>query len=458
LREKQEYFWGTYDNYVFIPKDRAVQHGDDPPEPLYERTGGQNLYQNFENRLTRTRHLVTRRQAQMEWAHTRRLHSIFYGVFPQMKTFEDLDKERSKTLRARYDGALSANAALQNLLKREAGRDDAMKLMGSDAFLTITTGERDFTRADALWVYMNGQGENYSLNDVSLSTDMFVREEVSAEETFKIEGIPLRPYFFDGPKLRTTKTKVGLYQISSTMEEWAEDLLSRLRERKAQVGRPLKPYEIAPIFMANPEWVNDDTGLIGQCHTDTAGTRSNITVMLVSNDRKLANKMADTCNVTVIRLDPQEFVRIATCHELTVTAGIDTRFLKEYGHNADHVYVDTGSVAASASKLVEEDGVFFHRTVRSSGWEDGTRTSHVTLTQVRRKTLRVQTHRPQSRPRLWRQTSRPHESVYSSHDSWRSARSKRSDDSSWWRAEQPPPMPTRDVNIPGSYPISPKGS
>lgn len=455
LREKQEYFWGTYDNMVFVPKDRAVHNSDDPPEPLYERTGGQNLYQNFENRLTRTRHLVTRRQAHMEWAHTRRLHSIFNGVFPHMKTFDALDRERSKTLRARYDGALSANAALQNLLKREAGREDAMKLMGSDAFITVTTGERDFTRDDALWVYLNGQGENYSLRDVSLSDDMFVREEVSAEETFKVEGLPLRPYFLGGSKLRTTKTKVGLYQISSTMEEWAEDLLSRLREEKARMGRPLKPMEIAPIFMANPEWVNDDTGLIGLCHSQMSGPMVRESVVLVSSDKKLANKMADTCNVKVIRLDPQEFARLASLHGLELDHKVDPAFLKEYGIKEDHVYIDTGSLSASASKLTEEDGVFYRRDVLSSGWEEGTRTSHVTLTPVKRRRLRTEVHKPRLRPRVWRQTSRPHESVYSSHDSWKSTRSRRSEDSSWWRAERPPPLPARSIkDVPGAYPAS----
>nr|UYL94519.1 MAG: hypothetical protein [Leptosphaeria biglobosa narnavirus 3] len=456
LREKQEYFWGTYDHLVFIPKDRSVHNSDDPPPPLYEKTGGQNLYQNFENRLVRTRHLVTRRQAQMEWAHTRRLHSIFHGVFPSVKEFEALDSERSKRLRARYDGALSANSALQNLLRREGGRQDAIELMGSENFLTVTTGERDFTRADAEWVYMNGQGENFSLRDVSLSEDMFVRSEVSAEETFKVEGIPLRPYFSDGPRLRTTKTKVGLYQISSTMEEWAEDLLSRLIAERDVKHRPLRPEEIAPIFLANPEWVNDDTGLIGLCHTQTSNANIRQTVTLVSSDRKLANKMANTCNVEVIRLDPQQFVAQAASRGIPISHDTDTSFLKEVGVLTEFVYVDTGSVSASAVNMAEEEGVIYTRTVRTSEWRGDRRVSHITLAEMRKTRLRKEVHRPQTRPRVWRQTSRPHESVYSSHSSWKSSRTRASESSSWWRAGTPPLLPSRDVqNIPGAYPPSP---
>jgi len=212
LREKQEYFWGTYAEKVFVPKAGAVVSTDQPPMPLYEMTGGQNRYQNFENRLLRTRHVVTRKQALVEWSHTRRLQSIFQSLFPKMETFAMIDKDRNMTMRNRYDGALNANSALQRLLRREAGASDAQELMGSDNFYTLTVGKRDFTRDDALWVYINGQGENYSLNDVSLSEDIFVREEVSVEETYKVGGIPLRPYFQCGEKLRPTRIKVGLYR------------------------------------------------------------------------------------------------------------------------------------------------------------------------------------------------------------------------------------------------------
>nr|QTP72365.1 hypothetical protein [Botrytis cinerea binarnavirus 5] len=443
LREKQEYFWGTYDNFVFVPRESAVTNGLTPPEPLYERTGGQNLYQNFENRLIRTRHIVTRRQAQVEWEHTRRLESIFHGVFDNMEKFSSLDKERSKTLRARYDGALNANAALQNLLNREAGRGDAMKLMGSDNFLTVTSGKLDFTREDASWVYMNGQGENYSLRDVSLSEDMFVREEVSLEETFKVGGLPLRPFMVTGAKQRLTKTKVGLYNISSTMEEWAEDLIGRLLTERSLRGRPLRPVELGPIFMVNPEWVNDDTGLIGKCHelfSNSKGARQE--VCLVSGDRKLANKMAETCNVKVIRLSPQEFVRLARLDGIEISSNTPLSFMERHVGKRQ-ILVDTGSVSAASTKMVEERGVQYNRVVRSTGWSGHTRISEVTLSRVYRVNMRLETHVPVTRPKIWRSGSRPGESVYSSHESWKETRSGRSSSSSWWRTGSTPELPSR---------------
>nr|UYL94517.1 MAG: hypothetical protein [Leptosphaeria biglobosa narnavirus 2] len=443
LREKQEYFWGTYAEKVFIPKAGGVTNDDEPPPPLYEQTGGQNRYQNFENRLLRTRHVVTRKQAQVEWAHTRRLQSIFLCLFDKMEVFERIDKDRSRTMRARYDNALAANSALQNLLRREAGQSDAMKLMGSDNFYTLTVGKRDFTRADAEWVYLNGQGESYSLHDVSLSEDIFVREEVSVEETFKVGGIPLRPYFSCGEQLRPTKIKVGLYNINQTMEEWSENLLERLRNERDRLGRPLRPSEMGPICDQDREWVNDDSGLIAQAHRVTSGTKASYKVVLVSRDRRLANQMAETCNATVIRLDPREFVRLAHSHGYAIDANIPTEFLKEYGVDGDVILTDSGAISAASVRMVEENGVIHHRSVLETGWYQGHRFSRISLTKVWKTRLMKEIHRPVTRPRIWRSGSRPHESAYSSHSSWkRSVRSSRTD-SSWWRGSTSPTLTTR---------------
>jgi hypothetical protein len=360
------------------------------------------------------------------------------SLFDKMETFELIDKDRSRTARARYDDALSANTALQNLLRREAGLKDASILMGSSNFYTLTVGRRDFTRDDAMWVYMNGQGENYSLNDVALSEDIFVREEVSVEETFKVGGLPLKPYYSCGEVLQPTRTKVGLYQISQSMEEWSENLLERLKNERAALGRPLLPSEVGPICDQDREWVNDDTGLIAQAHRITSGSKAVYKVVLVSSDRRLANQMAETCNATVIRLHPREFVRLAYLSGIEISADMTTDFLKEAGVTGDVILTDTGSVSAAASAVVEERGELLTRTVHETGWSHGHRFSKVTLTKVKKTRLVKEIHRPVTRPRIWRSGSRPYESAYSSHSSWSESRRSSRSDSSWWRGEAPP--------------------
>jgi hypothetical protein len=375
--------------------------------------------------------------------HTQRLQSIFFSLFKTMEEFALIDKSRSMTARARYDSALNANTALQNLLKREAGEKDAQQLMGSSNFYTLTVGRRDFTQSDADWVYLNGQGEYFSLRDVSLSEDIFVRDEVSVEETFKVGRIPLRPFTSSGQRTRMTKTSIGLYRINSSMEEWSEDLLERLKSERDRLGRPLRPQEVGPICDANPEWVNDDSGLIARCHRDTAGDKASYEVALISGDRRLANQMAETCNVTVKRLSPREFARTATDFGIQLEAGMNPYFLRKRGVRSDFIYIDTGAISAASVPLVEEAGITYHRQVHHTGWDGDRRFSKVTLTKLPKTRLLEEVHQPVRRPRIWRSGSRPHESAYSSHSSWKgSLRTSRSDQS-WWRSGNPPPLTAR---------------
>jgi len=420
LRDKQEYFWGTYDNLVFIPDPNLVNTSEDPPPPLYKMTGGQNRYQNFENRLLRTRHVVTRKRALVEWSHTRRLQRIFNGVFTSMKEITDYDRDRSSVSRARYEGALNANSALVNLLRREANHLDAQRMMGDKNFTTLTVGRRDLTRYDTEWVYLNGQGEVYSLRDVLLSEDIFVRSEVSEEETFKVGGIILHPFQLHGSTPTVTKTKVGLYKINHSMEEWSENLLQRLIDRRSTLGRPLTNQEIEPICNQDREWVNDDSGLIGRCHNEVSSAKALQTVALVSGDRRLANQMAETCNVTVLRVDPHQYV-VRQVRSGSEPGTEDPQLLKAAGMKGfDTVYVDTGSISAHAARMVEEESILYTRLVNDTGWSGNHRFTSVTLKRADvPKRIQFEVHRPVIRPKVWRSTSRSHSSVYSSHSSWR---------------------------------------
>jgi hypothetical protein len=442
LREKQEYFWGTYDNYVFVPKSHlSIKKDGEIPTPLYTATGGSNRYQNYENRLVRTRHVLTRRAATVEWEHSLRLRNIFLGLYESMEEHAATEKDRKSVLRAQYDNALNANSALSNLLRREASLVDLHRMLGDKSFHTLTVGQRYFTREDAMYIYLDGQGENYSFRDVTFSEDIFVREEVSSEETFKVGGIPLRPILRKGGELRPTQTRVGLYQINSSMEEWSESLLSRLQLKKVELGRPLRPYEMGPICDEDPEWVNDDRGLIARCHRETSSTFLGERVALISGDRRLANQMAETCNVIVFRYRPKDY--IAICLEK------DLSFQEEHPELIEHLgpkyrgrlYLDTGSLAADASHLYQDEDTdkVFKRTVLDTGWENGSRFTRVSLVETKRvRRLHAERHEPVLRPRIWRSGSRPYESAYSSHSSWRHSLPSQSSESSWWG-----PRPTR---------------
>lgn len=276
------------------------------------------------------------------------------------------------------------------------------------------------------------------MRDISLSEDIFVREEVSSEETFKVSGLPLKPIIGGVGNIRLTVSKVGLYQINSTMEEWAEDLLSRLVSERSALGRPLTPQEVGPICDKDPEWVNDDSGLIAQCLRSVSDSTVGHTVALISGDRRLGNQMAETCNVTVVRIRPRDYA--VACYR----EGLDPklphmRVLQMHvGYRLNLVLVDTGSISADAVHMAEEDNRIFKRSVTQTGWQNGRRFSKINLVEATaRQRFKTEAHRPVSRPRVWRQGSRPAESVYSSHSSWKRS-TTRSSNSSWWRNGPPP--------------------
>jgi len=287
---------------------------------------------------------------------------------------------------------------------------------------------------------VNGQGENYSLRDITLSEDIFVREEVSAEETFKIQGLPLRPYIGTGERIYSTKTKVGLYQISTTMEEWSENLLGRLITSRDRLNRPLEPHEVGPICDIDPEWVNDDSVIIAQCHRECSGPMAKYSVILISDDRRLANQMAETCNVSVLRIRSRDYVAACTNAHLDPKMKHMEILTNKVKIREARVYIDTGSISANAVHLTEEDNKIILRKVQHTGWIDHHRYTRVHLNPVQMPSrFKTEMHRPVSRPKFWRSGSRPVESVYSSHSSWNRS-SSNSSNSSWWRPShhQPP--------------------
>jgi len=324
--------------------------------------------------------------------------------------------------------ALSSNSALQNLLRREATYEDARKLMGDKAFRTLTVGRRDFTMLDALWIYNNGQGEHYSLNDLTLSEELFVREEVSVEETFKVAGIVLRPIPSHGPVVDVvTRTRVGLYEISQGMEEWADELLLALKSKRDELGHPLGPEESGPIYDERPEWVNDDSGLIARCLKDTSNLNAKVgKVLLISGDRRLANQMAQTCNVQVMRIRPLDYLTVCK-HPYTAKAVVDedlSPYIRGGLPIGCPVYPDTGSISAVAATLGEETeqpDQLFQRTVTETGWSaEGRRYSRCILRKIdRARFFRVWPYKPKLRPKAFRSYSRPSSSIYSG-KSWRS--------------------------------------
>jgi hypothetical protein len=404
LSDKQEYLHGTYAGMIFAPKYsyKDVQLETLPP-PLIESTGGANRFNATLNRLVRTKHLVTRSSALREWEYSKTIRSRLLSRLPTER-FESEDVARKQHLKRAFGSALCANTAFANLLARDATWKDVQTLMGSDKHITLTSGTPEFTYYDAQWLASGGKYENFSIEDLTITEDLHSREDVSEEQTFKVGGLQLRPIVGDTIKAIRTTTKIGLYEINTSMHEWAELLYRRLLEHR-EGEKPLPRDVVLTEIMKDPEWVNDDTGLIEMCLqlTKTLHQRS-ARVVLVSMDKRLANQMSNTCNVQVERLHPISYIMkmrefgLDPINDRASAKTIIGRLVpsRERNDPVREVYVDTGSVAHVLSNLEEygqgESTHVMRREHLSTGvGKDGHRWTKYVLREIPRAALSLNT-------------------------------------------------------------------
>jgi len=403
LSDKQEYLHGTYSNMIFAPKYsyKDVQMGK-LPAPLIESPGGANRFNASLNRLVRTKHLVTRSVALREWEYSKTIRARLLSRL-ETSRFESEDYLRKVELRRRFGDALNANTAFANMLSRNATWKDVETLIGSENHITLTSGAPEFTYYDAQWLASGAKYENFSIEDLTITEDLHSRDDVSEEQTFKVGGLVLRPMVGNQIRRIETTTRVGLYEINRSMEEWAEATYRRLLEHRVD-GKPIPRDAVLTEIMKDPEWVNDDTGLIGLCLRDTRSLHQrSARVVLVSMDKRLANQMSNTCNVQVERLHPLSYIMKMRWHEKDPIHDRDLALsllgpdipARERSDPIRAFYVDTGSVAHILSNLEEyaegaTDSVM-RREHLSNGFLNGKRQTQYVLREIPKSALVLNT-------------------------------------------------------------------
>jgi hypothetical protein len=360
LRLKRAYLHVTYGANVAVPQlPLRIPNRIVDPEPLYMALGGTSLLQGVENRLVQCGKILTKTAANSEIAVTHRNLVSLFGDYPLEYVGREL-KLSSRLARERFEGALSAHSAIQRLLRREANDEDFIRaltgkfLCGSAATQTLTVSACD-------WVHQGGRGEAFVASDLLRSEDMYLTDEVSMESSLRVGGIPITPRLTQNlSKTVETIAKVGLWQITKAKEEWAEDIVSRLSLLRSE-GKILSYQDVFPIFYDHREWVRDDSLLIRRA-TDIAADLSSASILLVSDDIRLARVMAKTSGLPIVVTRPVDVIRrvkptmIDDSWKLSVSEAIGF----PAKHNVydrvlppifDEVLIDTGSVAAAAQKV-----------------------------------------------------------------------------------------------------------
>jgi len=437
LRDRQEYLHGTYAAKIFIPtREYKDSFAEKLPEPLIVASAGSNMFASFEHRLERTRHVVTRSDAEREWENTLRIRERLlrrYKTTVESEARQSFDRKRA---RAEFGNALNANVAFSHLLDRKGTIEDVIQLTSRN-FHVVNCGTTGFTKWDAEWLFLGGKAESFSIDDLSFSEDLFLRKEISEDENLRVGSIPLLPLVESNKRVMTTTT-VGLYQIGSGMFEWAANLAERLEKLRDVKGRPLTADDALQEYERDPEWVNDDTLIISRCRRDTAHlSKTTCSVILVSADRRLGNQLANSCGVAVYRVDPREYIPWSLRPELGPSSREDPFVMQSYfarmvAPAPVKTYVDTGSVNAYLARMqtLEDGSPTVRRTTSSCVLPDGRRQVSYDLIKLDiPSNLRTFYHAPVIRQKRFKRI----EPSFGETPSRRSALSSRSLTSNNWR-------------------------
>jgi len=295
---------------------------------------------------------------------------------------------------AEFGNALSANTALANLLQCKAEGNEMAKLkkMGFDI---SPFGKSRFTMLQAEDIVSGIKGLTHTAMDIYSPQDMFLRSEVSTEESLKINGIPLTQVGSDGKyHEKLTTSMVGLYQITGSKLEWAQNLNSLLVKEVAEI-RPI-PYDLLKnMFYNNREWVNDDRLLVGKAISITEESQCTPRdyFLLISADKGLARSIADSTNQQVMSINPSDliaanpyirpdlFERELTARKIIeMTSFRGTERLKKLPL---YVLYDTGSERAKGSHLEREifgsTDVYYRKSMYSTHSKTGHRVEYYAL-------------------------------------------------------------------------------
>lgn len=378
LRDKQEYLHGTYAEFVFVPEQREISSPYwNVPRPIYKEAGTSVGISGVEGRLIRAKRLIGTKAARVLVDQRDRIIQVINGI-SSVNELDRMKKVESLNKRKKFEGALSANSAFQRLLKRCANDTDVSKLLADLTMKPVRYGSRYFDMEHAIWLHKGGKGRTLSLLDIRESEDMYVYSELSLENSLRISGIPLNIIFnnWNKPVQKTVK-KIGLYEISSSQEEWADKICSNLLT-SAEVQRPISRLKVLDIFHEDLEWVNDDSAIISKIFREKA-TRPNVScAILVSGDKKLAQQITKSTGMFVILYLPVDILkclrRKTWCSKSIIHAWellpYDPSLRRTIGNSEDPtVYLDSGSMMSAAVQFdwttSENTGVIENFVIKS---------------------------------------------------------------------------------------------
>jgi len=395
LRLNTSYLKATYGHQIAVPREDS-RFTILEPKPFYEALAPHSGALNAESILVKTRRVCSRRVAEIEYERFVRDSEIIFGKLT-VEGSELLRRQKRTEQLKKYNGALRASSAFNNLINREADYSD-METLAQEGFKLVTSLVRDFDIDHARSIKRGFKGCVYGIQDLKLTEDMFLWEEVASNVNMKVSGIKLNFIGANGYyKTKTTdRHKIGLFEVSDRMKDWADhqiDILKNLR-----VGQTPIPWEqVAEVLNIDRTYVSDDSPLIAEIHHDRIQGKwlPNDSIAMLTDDLKLCRHIARYQELVIVRVNPLWYLNKLKEAQYRVGELSDKEFFHMFGRFFVQVwerqsplrafYCDTGSLLAYTSKLEEVGGnrgtnsvIFNEIHVQSTGWNtDGKRFERV---------------------------------------------------------------------------------
>jgi hypothetical protein len=370
LRLKQNYLHGTYKNIVVIP-DMEYKRTN-LPEPLYEGHEGETWIRGPEQRLLRSRVIVDEVDANIEMARTERINSIIFGWSDPRQAHArrhyDICRKRDA-----FESALSANSAFMSLVNRIAtGRE--VRTLIDEGWDFSRSGMTEFTQSHATWIMNGCKGDVFNATELPFTNRIYLREEVSVDESFRVGKIPLNfQYGTKRPRIENTTTEIGLYQISDNMLEWCNKKAEALKEARALTAeKGISRERLRLIYGTNREWVSDDTQILSEISSKTLHNTSS-KISIVTTDLKLCKRAMDLTGGIVYRVDPQSLLPFVP-QPINADREEEIKYLvNEFFANQvpmiklTNIFLDWGSLSSHAMQYTKSMNSVVHKTVVRTG-------------------------------------------------------------------------------------------
>jgi hypothetical protein len=369
LREKQEYLHATYAQSVMVPPKPLLKgaFGQDPV-PLYTASGSVAFLQGAERRLIATRKVITRLDAEVEAQRSLRIHLFLFGTEtgPRQVLLNQLEHRLAAE---NYGHAFRANAAVKSLLDREASGHEVTELIREFGFKDSGSGRKVLSLDDIMWLCSGGKGVAYTIDDLLPSYDMYLREEVSLEETMRVPGINLTPKIGKHYVTKTTVAKIGIWDTNPSLDAWADRFIGQMNLTR-EMGIIPSARDVLSFLREDREWVSDDSIIIESVRQDTFGL-PNQTVLVVTTDRKLCKTISEATGNYVVIVHPDVLIYFSGQRQLSSVRNYSTELAQIRGHidlkgarpPITFSYVDYGALKAIAIRdYPQQDDPVFSKT------------------------------------------------------------------------------------------------